>query len=61
MEIPKNINTFLGIDLVPLSFSDFREVKIDRPFIFFIKDRYKGSLLFVGKIEDPSASAVSTK
>jgi len=50
-----------GIDLVPLSFSDFREVRIDRPFIFFIKDRYKGSLLFVGKIEDPSASAVSTK
>jgi len=50
-----------GIDLVPLSFSDFREVRIDRPFIFFIKDRYKGSLLFVGKIEDPSAIGVGPR
>ena len=46
---------------MPLSFSDFREVRIDRPFIFFIKDRYQGSLLFVGKIEDPSAGGVSAQ
>merc|ERR1712226_141685 len=43
-----------GVDLVPLSFSDFREVRIDRPFIFFIRDRYQGSFLFVGKIENPN-------
>jgi len=43
-----------GVDLVPLSFSDFREVRIDRPFIFFIRDRYKGSFLFAGKIENPN-------
>jgi len=50
-----------GIDLVPLSFSDFREVRIDRPFIFFIKDRYKGSLLFVGKIENPTENGVGPR
>merc|ERR1711997_638684 len=47
-----------GIDLVPLSFSDFREVRIDRPFIFFIRDRQKGSFLFVGKIENPNEDNV---
>lgn len=47
-----------GIDLVPLSFSDFREVRIDRPFIFFIRDRQKGSFLFVGKIENPNEENV---
>lgn len=50
-----------GIDLVPLSFSDFREVRIDRPFIFFIRDRYKGSFLFAGKIENPNDANNSPK
>ena len=43
----------LGIELGFHQFSDLRELRIDRPFIFYIRDRIKGSILFAGKVEDP--------
>ncbi len=32
---------------------DYREVRIDRPFLFFIRDKATGSILFIGKVLDP--------
>lgn len=32
------------------------EVRIDRPFIFLIRDTHTGTVLFVGRVMDPSAS-----
>jgi serine protease inhibitor len=30
------------------------EVKVDRPFLFFIHDLKTGTLLFLGRVVDPS-------
>ncbi|MCC6792447.1 MAG: serpin family protein, partial [Thermomicrobiales bacterium] len=35
------------------------EVRIDRPFIFVIRDSQTGTVLFLGRVMDPSAGAVS--
>ena len=33
-------------------------VRIDKPFIFAIRERFSGTILFIGKIADPTASKV---
>ncbi len=43
-----------GGELTPLSgFTDFKPVRIDKPFFFIIRDKHNGVPLFVGKVMDP--------
>ena len=46
-----------GIELVPLSgaFEEPELVKIDKPFVFLIRDKKKKVPLFIGNVMDPRA------
>lgn len=48
--------TAVGIGLV--SFTSFA---VDRPFVFFIRERFSGTLLFVGLVGDPTAEDASAE
>ena len=37
----------------PASAPPQAELKVDRPFVFFIKDKPTGAILFVGRVKDP--------
>ena len=39
----------------PPSVPEFQPVTIDRPFLFFLRDRPTGAILFVGRITDAAA------
>lgn len=42
-----------GALVIPL-IEDGVQLRVDRPFIFFIRDNLLGSVLFEGKIEEPT-------
>jgi serpin B len=31
-------------------------IVVDRPFVFVIRERFSGTILFIGKVVDPAAS-----
>jgi serpin B len=39
----------IGVDSVPLT----RQVAVDRPFVFVLRDRATGLILFLGRVTDP--------
>lgn len=41
--------------VVPL-IGNFAQLRVDRPFVFFIRDNIAGLVLFEGKIEEPTIS-----
>ena len=43
-----------GIELVPLIFAESKDITIDSPFIFIVRDKRKNVPLFVGRIVDPT-------
>lgn len=43
--------TLVGVDLVSLPSG----VAVDRPFVFAIRERFSGTILFIGKVMDPLA------
>ena len=45
--------TVVGIELV--SAPQRATVRVDRPFVFAIRERLSGTILFVGKIVDPTS------
>jgi serpin B len=45
--------TGVGISNVSLCEGDFR---VNQPFIFFIRERFSGTILFMGRVVDPSRS-----
>ena len=47
-------NTISGVEIGVLSANFFQKtVKIDKPFLFFVRDRRSETLLFVGSIKNP--------
>jgi serpin B len=44
-----------GVALVPTAEPVVQEVQIDRPFLFFLRDRPTGAVLFIGRVTDPAA------
>jgi serpin B len=42
----------MGASAMP---EEFKELKVDRPFIFALRDTSTGAILFLGRIVDPSA------
>jgi serpin B len=44
--------TTVGVGVV--SAPVIREIRVDRPFVFLIRERFSGTILFVGKIMNPS-------
>jgi serine protease inhibitor len=47
---------FAGVEIAAFSgfFEQPREVVINKPFLFSIRDRKRGTVLFIGKVMDPS-------
>jgi serine protease inhibitor len=41
---------------VSLSKPDAEWIVIDRPFLFAIRERFSGTILFLGRIMDPAAT-----
>ena len=44
-----------GIELVPFLLSESKEIIIDSPFIFIVRDKRKNVPLFIGRIVDPTS------
>ncbi|XP_012284745.1 heparin cofactor 2 isoform X2 [Orussus abietinus] len=45
-----------GISVVPLMGSTLQTIRVDRPFIFALVDLWTNSILFAGRVVDPTAS-----
>lgn len=57
MEVDETGTKAAAVTAVGVRATSFFEVAADRPFVFAIRERTSGTLLFVGVIEDPTAEA----
>lgn len=46
--------------LIKAVMPEFKFFKVDHPFMFLIKERYTNTILFMGRVVDPRARAIST-
>lgn len=46
--------TAIGVELTSVGLNEPPVIRIDRPFVFFIREKHSGAILFAGKMMDPS-------
>ena len=44
-----------GVGMIEASVPDYRTVTADRPFLFLVRDQITNSVVFIGRVADPTA------